>query len=57
MESLQDNNPNTIFEIAVNGDLILVVGPDGTRLRVNALFLRAASKPFAAMLGPDWKEG
>lgn len=58
MESLQqENKQSAIVEMAVNGDLILVVGPDETRLRVNALFLQAASKPFAAMLGPDWKEG
>jgi hypothetical protein len=39
------------------GDVILVVGPEKVKLRVHSLFLKAASKPFSAMFGPDWKEG
>lgn len=27
------------------------------KLRVHSLFLKAASRPFSAMFGPDWKEG
>lgn len=57
MEKLQDTKSNTIIKIAADGDLVLTVGPEEVRLRVNSLFLKAASKPFSAMLGPDWKEG
>jgi hypothetical protein len=44
-------------EIAADGDLILVVGPENVKIFVHSTFLKAASKPFSAMLGPDWKEG
>lgn len=44
-------------EIAETGDLILVVGPDKVKLRVHSIILKVTSKPFAAMLGPHWKEG
>jgi hypothetical protein len=44
-------------DIAPDGDVILVVGPEKARLRVHSQFLRAASNVFAAMLGPCWKEG
>ncbi|PNP78640.1 hypothetical protein FNYG_07986 [Fusarium nygamai] len=46
-----------IVDIVPDGDIILVVGPDKTKLRVKSMLLMAASKPFAAMLGPNWKEG
>ncbi|KAF5712283.1 hypothetical protein FMUND_8557 [Fusarium mundagurra] len=46
-----------ILEIVPDGDVILVVGPNKTKLRVKSMFLMAASKPFSAMLGPNWKEG
>ncbi|KAF5979466.1 hypothetical protein FCOIX_5294 [Fusarium coicis] len=46
-----------IVDIVPDGDTILVVGPDKTKLRVKSKFLMAASKPFSAMLGPNWKEG
>jgi hypothetical protein len=57
MEEQRDNKPSTIVEIAADGDVILVVGPEKMKLRVHSLFLKAASKPFSAMFGPDWKEG
>lgn len=44
-------------DLAPDGDLVLVVGPDETRMRVHSLFLKTTSKPFAAMLDPRWKEG
>jgi hypothetical protein len=57
MEELRDNKLSAIVEIAADGDVILVVGPEKVKLRVHSLFLKAASKPFSAMFGPDWKEG
>jgi len=44
-------------DIAPDGDVILVVGPQMVRLRVHSLFLRSSSKVFKAMFGPNWSEG
>jgi hypothetical protein len=57
MEGRRENKLSTTAQIAADGDVILVVGPEKVRLRVHSLFLKEASKPFSAMLGPDWKEG
>jgi BTB/POZ domain len=57
MEELRDNKLSAIVEIAADGDVILVVGPEKVKLRVHSLFLKVASKPFSVMFGPDWKEG
>jgi hypothetical protein len=57
MEELRDSKPSTVLKIAADGDVILVVGPEKLKLRVHSLFLKAASKPFSAMFGADWKEG
>ncbi|KAM5360762.1 hypothetical protein BFJ70_g16769 [Fusarium oxysporum] len=57
MEDPTDTKPNTVVEIAPDGDLVLIVGPEETKLRVRSILLMAASKPFSVMLGPDWKEG
>jgi hypothetical protein len=46
-----------MVEITVDGDVILVVGPEKVKLRVHSLFLMEAAKPFSAMFGLDWKEG
>lgn len=46
-----------VIDPAPKGDLILVVGDERLKIRVNSLFLKAASKPFAAMLGSHFKEG
>ncbi|OBS22796.1 hypothetical protein FPOA_09123 [Fusarium poae] len=56
MES-PDPNTDKVIEIDPDGDIILLVGPDKTKLRVRSILLMAASKPFSAMLGPQWKEG
>jgi len=48
---------DSVVEIFPNGDVILVVGPQAIRLKVQSLFIRSASKVFSAMLGPDWSEG
>ncbi|KAF2675684.1 hypothetical protein K458DRAFT_324012 [Lentithecium fluviatile CBS 122367] len=57
MEETKDGEPRSTIKIAADGDVILVVGPKAVELRVHSLFLKVASKPFSAMLGPDWKEG
>jgi hypothetical protein len=57
MDEPRDNKPSTVVKIAADGDVILVVGPEKVKLRVLSLFLKAASKPFSAMFGPDWEEG
>jgi hypothetical protein len=49
MEELRDNKLSAIVEIAADGDVILVVGPEKVKLCVHSLFLKAASKPFSAM--------
>ncbi|CAK7274998.1 hypothetical protein SEPCBS119000_006459 [Sporothrix epigloea] len=43
--------------IAVSGDVVLVVGPSGKKLRVHSLFIANASPVFNAMLGPNFAEG
>ncbi|KAL7798794.1 hypothetical protein V8C43DRAFT_276286 [Trichoderma afarasin] len=57
METPNDTQTNTIVEIAPEGDLILIVGPEEAKLHVDSMMLRAASKPFSAMFRSDWKEG
>jgi len=57
MENTKDEKQNGDVDIAPDGDLILVVGPDETKFRVSSALLMAASKPFSAMLGQNWKEG
>lgn len=49
--------PALTTDIAPTGDVVLVVGPDRARLRVNSHCLRSASKVFDAMFGPNWNEG
>ncbi|RFN44014.1 btb poz protein [Fusarium flagelliforme] len=57
MEDPRDDQTNTVVGIAPDGDLILLVGPEETKLRVRSILLMAASKFFSVMLGSDWKEG
>ncbi|KAK0118388.1 hypothetical protein ONS95_012677 [Cadophora gregata] len=57
MDEVRDDKSSTVVDIAANGDVILVVGPEMVKLRVLSLILKAASKPFSAMFGPDWNEG
>ncbi|PVH91489.1 hypothetical protein DM02DRAFT_678066 [Periconia macrospinosa] len=57
MENHEDNQLNIADHIAVDGDVVLVIGPEMVKLRVHSLFLKVTSKPFAAMFRPDWKEG
>ncbi|KAF2821284.1 hypothetical protein CC86DRAFT_426506 [Ophiobolus disseminans] len=43
--------------IAPNGDVIFVVGPEPRKLRVHSAILRYASKYFENMFGPHFAEG
>ncbi|KAF2093976.1 btb/poz-like protein [Rhizodiscina lignyota] len=51
------DNSNLVINISLDGDVILVVGPQHVRLRVHSQCLRCASKVFGAMFGPQWMEG
>ena len=57
METPGDTQTNTIVEIAPDGDLILIVGPEEAKLHVDSKFLTVGSRPFSKMFGPHWKEG
>jgi hypothetical protein len=57
MENQKYNQRDITNHIASDGDVMLIVGPEMVKLRVHSLFLKAASKPFAAMFRPNWKEG
>ena len=52
-ESMEDGPT----EICLDGDVVLIVGADSIRLRVNSQSLISASKRFASMFGPHWLEG
>ncbi|EHK18379.1 uncharacterized protein TRIVIDRAFT_225695 [Trichoderma virens Gv29-8] len=54
-----DNGEELDFvkDIALNGDVILVVGEQKVSLRAHSQCLVCSSKVFSAMLGPHWSEG
>jgi hypothetical protein len=51
----EPSDPTT--EIAANGDVILLIGFHKTRILVNSVVLRNASRYFNAMFGPNFSEG
>lgn len=51
------NNTQETTDIAVNGDVVFVVGPSCRKLRVNSLFVKSASPVFTSLLGPNFEEG
>ena len=57
MEEKHDKSSNSVTDIAADGDVILVVGPERRKLRVHSLILKNASTVFNAMFGPHFKEG
>ncbi|KAH7233760.1 uncharacterized protein BKA55DRAFT_598013 [Fusarium redolens] len=57
MDNATDTSIDKIVEIVSDGDILLVVGPGKTKLRVKSMLMKAISSPFSAMLGPNWKEG
>jgi hypothetical protein len=52
-----DESSTAVTEIAANGDVILIVGPDKRRLQVDSICLKKASKYFRVMFGPHFSEG
>jgi hypothetical protein len=52
-----EDSPTSIVEIAINSDIILIVGPEKRKLQVNSCVLKNASTVFNAMFGPHFKEG
>lgn len=46
-----------IKDIARNGDVILVIGPDRLRYRVSSTIMRNASEIFDVLFGPHFSEG
>jgi hypothetical protein len=53
LESMEDR----LTDICPDGDVVLIIGADGIRLRVSSQYLISASKIFASMFGPHWLEG
>ncbi|KAJ0364587.1 hypothetical protein COL154_004967 [Colletotrichum chrysophilum] len=51
------NDDNTVANIAADGDVIMVVGPEKKEFRLHSFFLKTTSKVFKAMLGPNFAEG
>lgn len=56
MES-QTDREGGVHEIYPGGDTIFLCGPNKVKLLVHSIFLTNASKVFAAMLGPSFREG
>ena len=52
-----DPLPHILPDISLDGDVVLIVGPQQVGLRVHSLRLRCASKVFDSMFGPTWSEG
>ncbi|KAI8294533.1 hypothetical protein K4K59_005030 [Colletotrichum sp. SAR11_240] len=62
--SMAQNNASTvsddaskIIDVAADGDIIMIVGPEQQKFRVYSIMLKSASKVFKAMLGPNFAEG
>ena len=51
------NTSLDMYCIAPVGDIVLVVGNQGTRLRVHSVCMRNVSKVFDAMFGPHFSKG
>lgn len=56
MTETRDKIRCPVVNIAADGDIVLVVGPEKLRLRVQSLVLKGVSKLLGTILGPDWKE-
>ncbi|KAF4905178.1 hypothetical protein CGCF415_v001363 [Colletotrichum fructicola] len=55
--STTNNDDNIVANIAADGDVIMVVGPEKKEFRLHSFFLKTTSKVFKAMLGPNFAEG
>lgn len=49
-----EKDVRTVINVAAAGDVILIVGPERLKLRVQSLVLKSVSKPFSAMLSQRW---
>ncbi|EEU36469.1 uncharacterized protein NECHADRAFT_81246 [Fusarium vanettenii 77-13-4] len=54
--SKEDETP-FMREIIPDGDVILIVGPEKSKIQVSSHLLRTTSPVFNVMLGPNFKEG
>ena len=55
--STETCSTQTTIDIVPDGDVVLAVGHQKQRLRVQSHILKYASKVFAVMLSPAWQEG
>ncbi|KAJ4314280.1 hypothetical protein N0V84_008983 [Fusarium piperis] len=53
----EENEASPLRELIPDGDVILVVGPKKIKIQLSSHLLRSTSPVFAAMLGPNFKEG
>ncbi|KAL4949544.1 hypothetical protein BDW69DRAFT_188203 [Aspergillus filifer] len=53
MAKLSENKPRAVVDIAPTGDLVLIVGPETIRIRIQPLILKVVTKPFSFMLGRE----
>jgi hypothetical protein len=55
--TIKELSARKTVDIAPDGDVVFVIGPSGTRLRVYSRFVKTASPVLDAMLGPNFEEG
>ncbi|KAF4806144.1 hypothetical protein CGCSCA5_v014682 [Colletotrichum siamense] len=55
--STASDDASKIIDVAADGDIIMIVGPEQQKFRVHSIMLKSASKVFKAMLGPNFAEG
>ncbi|KAI8263577.1 hypothetical protein K4K56_005526 [Colletotrichum sp. SAR 10_98] len=55
--STASDDASKIIDVAADGDIIMIVGPEQRKFRVHSVMLKSASKVFNAMLGPNFAEG
>jgi hypothetical protein len=58
MDTVERNGKlDPVPDISSYGDVVLMVGPQNVRLRIQSQCLRCASKVFDAMFRPHWIKG
>jgi hypothetical protein len=57
MDPTKRGKSDRVTDISPDGDVILILGEEKVRLRVQSQCLRSASKSFGVMFGSDWREG
>ncbi|KAM0433358.1 hypothetical protein ACHAPT_004235 [Fusarium lateritium] len=53
----QENEAHSLRQIIPDGDVILVVGPEKSKIQLSSHLLSSTSSVFKAMLGPNFREG